>query len=356
MKCVAETFSGAVGVCLAQGRRTGGDRRAWPARPDAGMRSRMRVPDRLCGDRRPADGVRPGKPFYRAAATKSDGRTAGTADRDALFGGDGQCRLGEQHQAGGSRARVRAGDQVSGRAGGEEGHAAVRDRAGALQGSAGAGPSSGGGRQGDARQCRSRIHAAAGTAGQGRLDPSQSRQGARPTETRRAPMCCKHRPIPRTRKSTLGYTTVSAPFDGVVTARKVSVGELVGGNQPSELATIVQINPIWVWFNLSERDVQRVRASMAERGVTVAELVNKVPVEVGLQTETGYPHKGLLDYTSPERQSVDRNAAGARLFREREGRAAAGLFRSRAGAVALGTWRCSFRRWLSAAIRRAATC
>ena len=98
---------------------------------------------------------------------------------------------------------------------------------------------------------------------------------------------------------TLGYTTVSAPFDGVVTARKVSVGELVGGNQPSELATIVQINPIWVWFNLSERDVQRVRAAMAERGVTVAELINKVPVEVGLQTETGYPHQGLLDYTRP---------------------------------------------------------
>src|SRR6478672_7284268 len=97
-----------------------------------------------------------------------------------------------------------------------------------------------------------------------------------------------------------GYTTVLAPFDGVVTARKVSIGELVGGNQPSELATIVQINPIWVWFNLSERDVQRVRASMAERGVTVAELINKVPVEVGLQTETGYPHKGVLDYTAPD--------------------------------------------------------
>src|SRR5712672_3394885 len=52
----------------------------------------------------------------------------------------------------------------------------------------------------------------------------------------------------QTAEINLGYTTVSAPFDGVVTARKVSVGELVGGNQPSELATIVQINPIWVWF------------------------------------------------------------------------------------------------------------
>jgi RND family efflux transporter MFP subunit len=97
-----------------------------------------------------------------------------------------------------------------------------------------------------------------------------------------------------------GYTTVSAPFDGVVTARKVSVGELVGGDQPNQLASIVQLDPIWVWFNLSERDVQRVRAAMAERGVTAADFVNKVPVEVGLQTETGYPHKGVLDYAAPD--------------------------------------------------------
>jgi RND family efflux transporter MFP subunit len=96
-----------------------------------------------------------------------------------------------------------------------------------------------------------------------------------------------------------GYTTVSAPFDGVVTARKVSVGELVGGDQPSQLATIVQLNPIWVWFNLSERDVQRVRAVLAEHGERAADLVNKVPIEVGLQTETGYPHKGVLDYADP---------------------------------------------------------
>jgi RND family efflux transporter MFP subunit len=97
-----------------------------------------------------------------------------------------------------------------------------------------------------------------------------------------------------------GYTTVSAPFDGVVTARKVSLGELVGGSHTSELATIVQLNPIWVWFNLTEADVQRVRAQMAKDSVNVTELVGNVPVEVGLQTEKGYPHKGVLDYVSPE--------------------------------------------------------
>jgi len=83
----------------------------------------------------------------------------------------------------------------------------------------------------------------------------------------------------------------------VVTARKVSLGELVGGSHTSELATIVQLNPIWVWFNLTEADVQRVRAQMAKDSVNPIDLVGKVPVEVGLQTEK---HKGVLDYVSPE--------------------------------------------------------
>src|SRR5690349_4617286 len=39
----------------------------------------------------------------------------------------------------------------------------------------------------------------------------------------------------------LSYCSVSAPFDGTVTAHQVSVGELVGVTGPTELATIVQL-------------------------------------------------------------------------------------------------------------------
>src|SRR5262249_13342338 len=46
----------------------------------------------------------------------------------------------------------------------------------------------------------------------------------------------------------LGYTQVKAPFDGIVTARLVSLGELVGANGPTQLATIVQTAPIYVNF------------------------------------------------------------------------------------------------------------
>jgi RND family efflux transporter MFP subunit len=95
------------------------------------------------------------------------------------------------------------------------------------------------------------------------------------------------------------YTQVLAPFDGVVTAHIPSIGALVGGTTPTKLATIIQINPIHVTFTISEQDVQRVRADLAKRGVNVADL-GKIPVEVGLQTEQGYPHKGTVDYIAPQ--------------------------------------------------------
>jgi RND family efflux transporter MFP subunit len=110
------------------------------------------------------------------------------------------------------------------------------------------------------------------------------------------------------------YTQVAAPFDGYVTARQVSVGQYVGGTgTPTVLASIVQDEPIYVTFDVSEQDVLRIRAEIARRGLTEKDL-DKIPVEVGLQSETGYPHKGTLDYRSPTvNQSTGTLAARAIL-------------------------------------------
>lgn len=94
------------------------------------------------------------------------------------------------------------------------------------------------------------------------------------------------------------YTRVIAPFDGVVTARQVSLGEMVGATSPTVLATIVQLEPIYVNFNINEQELQRVMRTMARLNIT-PEQIKTIPVEAGLQTETGYPHKGLLDYAAP---------------------------------------------------------
>ena len=57
----------------------------------------------------------------------------------------------------------------------------------------------------------------------------------------------------------LGYTEVKAPFDGIVTARQVSVGELVGAGATTVLAMITQIDPIYVDFTIAETAVVEAR-------------------------------------------------------------------------------------------------
>src|SRR3954463_7400276 len=97
----------------------------------------------------------------------------------------------------------------------------------------------------------------------------------------------------------LDYTKVVAPFDGVVTARQVSVGELVGSGGTQVLATIVQLDPIYVNFTASERDVLHVRDMLYKRGQKAQDLLGS-EADIGLQTDTGYPHKGKLDYIAPQ--------------------------------------------------------
>lgn len=94
------------------------------------------------------------------------------------------------------------------------------------------------------------------------------------------------------------YTKVTAPFDGEVSAHLVSVGELVGVASPTQLANIVALDPIYVNFNVNEQDVLRIRADARQRGLTQSDF-KQIPVEVGLQTENGYPHEGKLDYAAP---------------------------------------------------------
>ncbi|MDN4985007.1 efflux RND transporter periplasmic adaptor subunit [Bradyrhizobium arachidis] len=95
-----------------------------------------------------------------------------------------------------------------------------------------------------------------------------------------------------------GYTKVTAPFDGIVSAHLVSIGELVGVSSPTQLATIVAMDPIYVNFTVNEQDVLRIRAEAQRRGMTATDL-KQLPIEIGLQTETGYPHEGKLDYVAP---------------------------------------------------------
>ncbi len=96
----------------------------------------------------------------------------------------------------------------------------------------------------------------------------------------------------------LSYTHVNAPFAGVASAKLVSVSDLVGAAGATKLASVVQLDPIYVTFNVGEGDVLQIRAAMARGGKSDVDLT-QVPIEVGLANEQGYPHRGTLDYVSP---------------------------------------------------------
>jgi multidrug efflux system membrane fusion protein len=97
----------------------------------------------------------------------------------------------------------------------------------------------------------------------------------------------------------LGYTRIVAPFDGRIGQRLVDPGNLVGAGAPTQLATIEQLAPMYVYFNVDEQDVLRIRASLRAAGKTLAS-VEPVKLGIGLQNETGYPHEAPLDFVASD--------------------------------------------------------
>lgn len=97
----------------------------------------------------------------------------------------------------------------------------------------------------------------------------------------------------------LGYTEVRAPFDGIVGKHLIDPGNVVGGGgQQGALAEITQLDPIYVVANLSEQTVLKIRQNLNQQRLTFADL-HKVPVDVGLSDEQGFPHRGTIQYVAP---------------------------------------------------------
>jgi RND family efflux transporter MFP subunit len=97
-------------------------------------------------------------------------------------------------------------------------------------------------------------------------------------------------------KLDLDYTLVTAPFDGRMDRRQVDPGNLVGSGGSTVLASINQIDPIYVYFNISDHDLARLRKRA--RGIPGSSDSRNWSVQVGLPGEDGYPHQGHLDFAA----------------------------------------------------------
>ena len=99
-------------------------------------------------------------------------------------------------------------------------------------------------------------------------------------------------------KLNLSYTTVRAPFDGRIGRHLVNPGNVVGAmGQQTALGLIDQIDPIYVYFTINERDLLRVIERQKPTGGPTIDQ-RRIPVYFGMANEEGYPHEGRLDFAS----------------------------------------------------------
>jgi RND family efflux transporter MFP subunit len=85
----------------------------------------------------------------------------------------------------------------------------------------------------------------------------------------------------------LSYCTIRAPLSGRIGRRLVDVGNLVGAEDETLLATIVQMDPIYVYFSPSERQLPQITQKNRE---------GRLQVRVTLPGGGNYPHPGKLDF------------------------------------------------------------
>lgn len=93
------------------------------------------------------------------------------------------------------------------------------------------------------------------------------------------------------------YTKVLAPFRGRVGRHLVNIGNLVGNGAATKLATIDMIDPIYVYFNLNEIDLIKIRKVAIEKNFNPDDL-SSIPAQIKTQTENRFIHQGYLNYVN----------------------------------------------------------
>jgi len=120
----------------------------------------------------------------------------------------------------------------------------------------------------------------------------------------------------------LSYCTIVAPIDGLIGAKQVSTGELVGRGEPTLLATISKLDPIWFYGAISEEQYLKAENEVRSKGRKVSEL----SVSLILADGSVHPEKGNFVFVD---RAVDVKTGTLRLraeFANKQGRLRPGMF------------------------------
>ncbi len=89
----------------------------------------------------------------------------------------------------------------------------------------------------------------------------------------------------KTAKLNLGFTHITSPVTGIAGIAKAQIGDLLSPSMTTELTTVSTVDPIKVYFNISEREYLKVAGERTDTS-------KQVPLDLFLVDGSLYPHPG----------------------------------------------------------------
>ena len=91
----------------------------------------------------------------------------------------------------------------------------------------------------------------------------------------------------------LGFTRVTAPISGKIGRSSVTAGALVTASQPAPMATIQQLDPMYVDLSQSSAELLQLRRELEAGQLSATE---GVPVDILLEDGSTFDHQGRLSF------------------------------------------------------------
>lgn len=122
----------------------------------------------------------------------------------------------------------------------------------------------------------------------------------------------------------LGYCEVKAPIDGRMSRAFIDPGNLAKEDE-TVLTRIVSQDPMWVYFDLDERTMLRLRR-LAQQGTIGTSDTVKLPVYMGLVDEQVFSRQGVLDFQDNRLDPSTGTLRVRGVFENKDRLLAAGMF------------------------------
>ena len=92
-----------------------------------------------------------------------------------------------------------------------------------------------------------------------------------------------------TAKLNLGFTKITSPVTGIAGIAKAQIGDLLSPTMATELTTVSTVDPVRVYFNISEREYLKMVAFLGE-----GKWPGETPLDLFLVDGSQYPHQGKV--------------------------------------------------------------